>query len=147
MPDTFTAYASPEAVSIVASGVPFIRAVAEASNMGLGTWYVNRVLVEADHRGKGIGGRLLEALKTECAKLGCAQLLVEPGGYGQPITRQRRFYRAHGFVKKKNEHNLYRWCPEPANQALRVLPPKSPLPSKSRAKTPPTWTLSTTKNQ
>jgi GNAT superfamily N-acetyltransferase len=76
---------------------PRIQATAEASLVGT-EWWVNRVLVQPESaRCKGIGGRLLEALKQAVAEVGGTHLLVTPGGYSNEWERQFKFYRAHGF--------------------------------------------------
>jgi GNAT superfamily N-acetyltransferase len=79
------------------------RGVAEASWMPDGFWYINRVLVKPPElRGKGIGGQLLERLKQELKEKAKATLIVvDPGGYGMDVEKQRRFYLKHGFVMGK----------------------------------------------
>lgn len=76
------------------------RGVAEASWLPDGFWYINRVLVKpSELRNKGIGGQLLERLKQELKEKAKATLIVvDPGGYGMNVKRQRQFYRQHGFV-------------------------------------------------
>jgi GNAT superfamily N-acetyltransferase len=78
-----------------------VRATAEASLVGE-EWWVNRVVVEPPtERGKGLGGRLLEALKGVVREAGGRTLFVSPGGYNGNVRAQRRFYRRHGFQPVK----------------------------------------------
>ena len=97
-----------ESVSVTwwGTGLPS-RGAAEASRIGA-DWWVSRVVVHpAMNRGKGIGGRMLEALKKMVAAEGGTSLLVQPGGYAMNTADQDRFYEAHGFVKTNAEEGLF----------------------------------------
>lgn len=71
-------------------------------------WWVSRVFVPEGYRGNGIGGQLLERLKTELsAREGFGGLVVVPGGYNSKLSDQQRFYRHHGFVRQRDGRYLW----------------------------------------
>ena len=73
------------------------RATASASHIGDKKWWVNRVFVSEELRGRGFGkGLLLEVLDLIRAQ-GGSVVHVCPGGYNIPQKQQFAFYRACGF--------------------------------------------------
>ena len=73
--------------------------VAEASNIGQGKWYLNRVKVNSE-KGLGLGTRLLQKLLQALQERGdFREVVVEPGGYGSDIKKLVNFYEKNGFVK------------------------------------------------
>lgn len=69
--------------------------------LGPGLWWVSRVVVHPpSHRGSGLGSRVLKMIQRallEQEPVG-VRLLVVPGGYGNNVEQQARFYRKNGFV-------------------------------------------------
>jgi len=54
-------YAIPEKVEPIPSDFPpLVRPLQELENLAPGTWYVNVLAVRPQHRGQGLGGKLLE---------------------------------------------------------------------------------------
>jgi hypothetical protein len=92
--------------------------VAEASyvpvNLGVGVWYVNRVLVtNPSERGSGVGSYMLTVLKASLQRVSNFQaLVVDPGGYGADPTRQANFYKRNGFrqLASRSDQSLI-WKP------------------------------------
>ena len=83
------------------------RGVAEATEVG-GVWWVNRVIVQPENlRGRGIGSRLVEALKQKVKELGGSRLIVCPGGYHDDVESQRRFYERCGFTRSSTDQDLW----------------------------------------
>lgn len=70
---------------------------AEADELRPGVWWIARVFVRPEHRGSGLGTRLLASLMTEVTSQGASEVQVAPGGYGADPARQRAFYVAAGF--------------------------------------------------
>lgn len=48
--------------------------------------------VHADHRGKGLGGRLLESAEEHARRAGCGQMVIRTHSFQAP-----GFYRRHGY--------------------------------------------------
>lgn len=61
------------------------------------------IMVEPNHRGQGIGGKLLQQLVTSCQTRGVSTLDVTVDAQNQ---RARQFYSRHGFTEK-NSFVLY----------------------------------------
>lgn len=106
--------AEPQSISVTWQGIKFEeRGTAQASIFVRieGAWYLNRVVVHpVTNRGNGIGSQMLKKLQAELTARGCTQLIVEPGGYGSDPKVLGRFYRRHGFRKKRGEDYLV-WSP------------------------------------
>jgi GNAT superfamily N-acetyltransferase len=66
-------------------------------------WWINRVLVPKELRGKGIGRELLCRLKGAVTAQGGSGMIVTPGGYDIPQEDQIAFYRACGFEVVREE--------------------------------------------
>lgn len=74
-----------------------------------GYWYLNRLFVRAEHRGKGYGRKLLERLwqaikerreqHPEWSQI--EKIVVEPGGYNSDPKELDRFYKHMGFEEAK----------------------------------------------
>ncbi len=60
-------------------------------------WWINRVVVHKDLRGKGIGKTIVEAMLKMIAERGPATVQVCPGGYDMKFSAQCAFYEACGF--------------------------------------------------
>ena len=103
--------ATPSYVSASLTHGPMRRSVAEADEVEPGIWWVCRVVIHKDHRGKGIGKALVAAMKAACAERGAEVLQVAPGGYDQDTARQWGFYRACGFKDTEEEVGLLVWRP------------------------------------
>jgi len=90
----------------------FRSSVAEANELESGTWWVCRVLVHENHRGKGTGKTLVAAMKAACEEQGAKVVQVAPGGYDGNTARQRGFYRACGFEPKADDpEGMMYWRP------------------------------------
>jgi GNAT superfamily N-acetyltransferase len=97
-----------------------VRATAEASLVGE-KWWVNRVVVDPPtERGKGLGGRLLEALKGAVRGAGGRTIFVSPGGYNGNVRAQKRFYRGHGFEPVKGSKGALLKCEFPIDMRVVV---------------------------
>lgn len=71
---------------------------ASADHLWNGKWWVSRVLVREDQRGKGLGKALVQAMVASVKAQGGALLEVAPGGYGEPYEDQEKFYLSCGFT-------------------------------------------------
>jgi GNAT superfamily N-acetyltransferase len=72
--------------------------IAEASNMGNGVLYLNRVKVKDGLEGLGIGTLMMKSLIKAAKEVGFVKIIVEPGGYSAKGQFKRlRFYRRLGF--------------------------------------------------
>ena len=70
-------------------------------------WYVSRVIVKEDQRGKGIGSKLLNMLIDEIkSRPGTGPIIVTPGGYNADAKKQMNFYKKNGFVKVKDNTGM-----------------------------------------
>ena len=56
--------------------------------------YITNFFVQADHRGRGAGGRLLSAALAECEALGVDTVFL------WPTPQSRTLYERHGFATK-----------------------------------------------
>lgn len=71
-------------------------------------WVINRAIVKPESlRGKGIGSLMLNKLKDVLVKQGCKKLIVYPGGYSGEKRKQFNFYKKNGFVKVKDNGEVY----------------------------------------
>lgn len=78
-------------------------------------WFARAVINKPEHRGQGIGSRMLSMLKYELLKQpSFKELLVSPGGYGEEEARQQRFYVKNGFVeiKEGKDKGAFLWTPQ-----------------------------------
>lgn len=65
---------------------------------GANAWLVNRVFVEDEQRGHGVGHNILKTLINECLGINShAPIYVVPGGYDTPIKWLRKWYVRQGF--------------------------------------------------
>jgi len=82
------------------------RGVVEASRLWEESfWYINRALVEPEvARGQGHGTHMLQRLLETIRRSGPTRVVVDPGGYGANVRRQRRFYRKSGFQSDRVIH-------------------------------------------
>lgn len=69
-------------------------------------WWISRVLVQPNQRGRGVGTKLLKALIEECRKQGGREMQVSPGGYNSDPIRQRAFYVRAGFKPSPDSESL-----------------------------------------
>jgi GNAT superfamily N-acetyltransferase len=66
-------------------------------------WWVSRVFVQDDHRGKGLGSKIVSTLLAEISKQGGKSVIVTPGGYRADPSRQIQFYERLGFIPATGE--------------------------------------------
>jgi GNAT superfamily N-acetyltransferase len=71
--------------------------------------YVSELFIKEEYRGQGIGGRLLEVIKSEALKRGCSRLMLVN-------MRHRESYQRHFYVKQGWEER-----PEAANFVLYLV--------------------------
>jgi GNAT superfamily N-acetyltransferase len=81
---------------------------------GGGRWWLSRCLVRStEHRGKGLGGFLVQRLlATLQPRPDFKRLEVVPGGYGSDTDRLGACYARCGF--RLEEDGLYAWVPPDA---------------------------------
>jgi len=60
-------------------------------------WWINRVLVQPDARGKGLGRMVVDEMVELIRNRGGKTVMVCPGGYDIPYADQCAFYEACGF--------------------------------------------------
>lgn len=65
---------------------------------------VMNIAVQEEHRGRGIGRRLLERLRVQAEQCGCEQMLLEVRESNQTA---RRLYRSFGFAEIAIRQNYY----------------------------------------
>jgi len=66
--------------------------------LGLGHWWISRLLVNATFRGRTrVGPELLRLGMAQVTRLGGGMVTVEPGGYGSNVLALRRWYQIQGF--------------------------------------------------
>lgn len=88
-------YAIPEKVEPIPSDFPpLVRPLQELENLAPGTWYVNVLAVRPQHRGQGLGGRLLELAEKigRAANVRGMSVIVADGNMGA-----RRLYERFGY--------------------------------------------------
>lgn len=74
--------------------------IASADRIFDGRWYVSRVMVRENHRGKGVGSKLLNMMIEEIkSRPDKGDIIVTPGGYDGDTKRQFDFYKKNGFVE------------------------------------------------
>ena len=101
--ETLTVYAGPGCITVNAKCPGSFRGGTCSISLIPGKfWYVNRVLVDADYRGKGVGSKMLQAAIKAVKEQGGNEIVVEPGGYDADPERQKNFYLRNGFVKKED---------------------------------------------
>ena len=59
-----------------------------------GCGYIDVLWVREDHRGRGLGRRLLDAAETEALERGCTQMVTSSHSFQAP-----EMYRARGYVE------------------------------------------------
>lgn len=90
-------YSDPQCVTVTLIGGALSAGTAGATHMGGGEWYLNRVIVRPEHRGKGYGKVLVTRLLAETTKQGCTKMVLTPGGYDLTYEEQEAFYLKCGF--------------------------------------------------
>jgi ribosomal protein S18 acetylase RimI-like enzyme len=102
----------------VAGGVGFRGEVSASWYAHPGEWYLNRAIIPAECRGRGLGTQLLKRLlEVLSAKENFVHVIVEPGGYGADINKQRRFYTKNGFKPVRAFNNVYQWTKRETDDA------------------------------
>ena len=66
--------------------------------------YVSELFVKERLRGRGVGTRLLEAIKTEAEKRGCSRLMLL--NMRNRPSYQRQFYSKHGWQERPDVANF-----------------------------------------
>ncbi len=66
--------------------------------------YVSELFIAEAHRGCGLGAQLLEQVKEEAARRGCARLMLL--NMRQRESYQRGFYQKHGWEERENAANF-----------------------------------------
>ncbi len=66
--------------------------------------YVSELFIKNEFRGQGIGSQLLETVKTEARKRGCARLMLL--NMRQRESYQRQFYSKHGWEERSDAANF-----------------------------------------
>lgn len=89
---------TPQSVSAYVMGGHMSVGTASADHIGGGKWWVSRVFIRGNHRGKGLGTALVKAMIEAVKAQGGTLLEVAPGGYGEPYESQQGFYLACGFA-------------------------------------------------
>lgn len=64
-----------------------------------GTCFVDLLHVAEEHRGAGLGSRLLAAAEDEGARRGCGQVVLATHSFQAPDFYRARGYREHGRVE------------------------------------------------
>lgn len=88
-------YDIPDEPAAIASDMPAMFVpLQELENLAPGSWYVNVLATFPDHRGKGLGGRLLDFAEARARRAGRRglSLIVEDANTGA-----RRLYERYGF--------------------------------------------------
>jgi GNAT superfamily N-acetyltransferase len=68
--------------------------------------------VRAAHRGQGVGGRILEAIKAEAQRRGCSRLMLLNLRIRE--SYQRQFYAKQGWEERSEAANFILPLPPPA---------------------------------
>jgi GNAT superfamily N-acetyltransferase len=85
---------------------------ASADQVYAGRWWISRCLVDEAHRGRGLGGYLVNLLKEEARRQpGFVRIEVAPGGYNSNPKRVKAFYVRCGFVPEVDNEGLFIWEP------------------------------------
>jgi len=88
-------YAIPEeADQIPPDFPPLVRPLQELENLAPGTWYVNVLAVRPQHRGQGLGGKLLELAERIGRAAGARGMSVIVADRNEGA---RRLYEQHGY--------------------------------------------------
>jgi GNAT superfamily N-acetyltransferase len=74
--------------------------------------YVSELFVRAAHRGQGVGGRILEAIKAEAQRRGCSRLMLLNLRIRE--SYQRQFYAKQGWEERSEAANFILPLPPPA---------------------------------
>lgn len=76
----------------------FSISVANIDMIGPDKWWISRVNVKENDRGKGIGSAILKKAIEVVLSKGCAEIIVCPGGYNSDYKKQVGFYKKNGFT-------------------------------------------------
>jgi GNAT superfamily N-acetyltransferase len=66
--------------------------------------YVSELFIRDEFRGQGVGGRLLEVVKSEAQKRGCSRLMLL--NMRARESYQRQFYSKHGWEERPDAANF-----------------------------------------
>lgn len=71
------------------------------------TLYLSNVFVSKEHRGKGLGNKILETADKIAEKFGCKQICLK----AKIGSNAYSWYKRHGYndLEKDNEDNDYMW--------------------------------------
>ena len=88
-------YAIPEEVEPIPPDFPpLVRPLQELENLAPGTWYVNVLAVRPQHRGLGLGGKLLALAERIGRAAGASGMSVIVADHNEGA---RRLYERHGY--------------------------------------------------
>lgn len=96
-----------------------IIGIINADNMDFakpGRWWLARANInKPEHRGQGIGSRMMSMIKHELLRQPSFQeVIVTPGGYAEDEEKQKRFYVKNGFVEitEGPDKGAFLWAPQ-----------------------------------
>ncbi|WP_404429769.1 GNAT family N-acetyltransferase [Sutcliffiella horikoshii] len=83
----------------------------------LGTVYLHKLAVALDHKGEGLGDRLVDWIKQHAEELGYSNIRLDCVA----SAKLRNFYDKHGFTLLKivDDHCLYEWEASKANKEVQ----------------------------
>ena len=74
------------------------------------TWWddeiwLNKLIIPEEHRGEGLGTKVLDMLKEYCDEKGIPMKLLADSCYGTELNHLIKFYKKHGFESYKEEQH------------------------------------------
>jgi ribosomal protein S18 acetylase RimI-like enzyme len=116
-------YAIPDEVEPIPDDMPaMFRPLQELENLAPGSWYVNVLAVVPEHRGKGLGSKLLDLAETTAAAAGHPgmSIIVSDANSGA-----RRLYQRAGYAEVATRPMVKEdWVNDGENWVLLTMPLK-----------------------